>query len=82
MTFTALRTQLGWTGARGQRPRLHDLRHTFAVRRLIRWHRRGVDLHHRKVTDTYWYLTAVPELLAITGRQYERFACGSQRGVR
>jgi integrase len=92
MTFTALRTQLGWTGPRGQRPRLHDLRHTFAVRRLIRWHRRGVDLHHRiaalstylghvKVTDTYWYLTAVPELLAITGRQYERFAFDNQRGV-
>lgn len=91
MTFTALRSGLGWTGPRGQRPRLHDLRHTFAVRRLIRWDRRGVDLHHRiaalstylghvKVTDTYWYLSAVPELLAITGRRYERYV-GCGRGV-
>lgn len=91
MTFTALRKTLGWTGPRGRRPRLHDLRHSFAVQRLIRWDRRGVDLHHRiaalstylghvKVTDTYWYLTAVPELLAITGRRYERYA-GCDRGV-
>jgi integrase len=90
MTFTALRKTLGWTGARGRRPRLHDLRHSFAVRRLVHWDRRGVDLHYRivalstylghvKVTDTYWYLTAVPELLAITGRRYERYA-GFERG--
>jgi integrase len=93
MTFAALRAELGWTGPRGQRPRLHDLRHTFAVRRLVQWHRRGFDLHHRiaalstylghvKVTDTYWYLTAVPELLAITGARYERYAGPGRAGVR
>lgn len=93
MTFTALRVQLGWTGPRGRRPRLHDLRHGFAVRRLIRWHRRGVDLDNRiaalstylghvNVTDTYWYLTAVPELLAITGHRYERYVRRARDGAR
>lgn len=54
--------------------RLHDLRHTFACRVLLRWQRsrRGVAgrvvvlsryLGHVQVRDTYWYLTAVPELL-------------------
>lgn len=55
-------------------PRMHDLRHTFAVRTLADWHRAGLGaeerlpllsayLGHAKVSDTYWYLTAVPELL-------------------
>jgi integrase len=57
--------------------RLHDLRHTFACRVLLRWQgsRRGVDgrvivlsryLGHIHIRDTYWYLTAVPELLKQT----------------
>jgi integrase len=94
MTFSALRRELGWMRSRGQRPRIHDLRHTFVVRRLIAWHRRGVDLHgrvaalstylgHVRVTDTYWYLTAVPELLAIAGRRYEEHCSGpSKSGAR
>lgn len=55
-------------------PRLHDLRHTFAVRTLIHWYRSGIApeqrlpllsayLGHTKVSDTYWYLTAIPELM-------------------
>lgn len=55
-------------------PRLHDLRHAFAVRTLIGWHQRGADveawlprlstyLGHTHPQDTYWYLSAVPELL-------------------
>jgi len=55
-------------------PRLHDLRHRMAVNTLLRWYREGVDverylptlatyLGHAHVTDTYWYLTATPELL-------------------
>lgn len=57
-------------------PHLHDLRHAFAVRTLIEWHRQGVDveawlprlstyLGHTDPRDTYWYLTAVPELLQL-----------------
>lgn len=57
------------------RPRLHDLRHTFAVRTLLGWYRSDEDvqakvpalstyLGHREPCSTYWYLSAVPELLA------------------
>jgi integrase/recombinase XerD len=58
-----------------RRPRPHDLRHTFAVRTLLNWYRSGADvqakipalstyLGHRDPGSTYWYLSAVPELLA------------------
>ena len=85
-TFCRLRHRLGWTShGRARRPRIHDLRHTFAVRRLLRWYEEGVDvdrkilalatyLGHAKVTDTYWYLSAVPELMAVTSHRFEHFA--------
>lgn len=64
-------------GQRG-RPRAHDLRHTFAVRILLDWHRAGRDparelpqlstfLGHAHPRSTYWYLQAVPELLQVVG---------------
>ena len=57
-------------------PRLHDLRHTFAVRTLLGWYRNGENvaakipalstyLGHREPASTYWYLSAAPELLAL-----------------
>jgi integrase/recombinase XerD len=73
--FAQLTTALGMrTPAR--RPRIHDLRHTFAVRQLLDWHRRGDDPHarmpvlsaylgHVSPAGTYWYLTAVPELMEL-----------------
>lgn len=75
-TFRSLRVHLGWN----QPPlaRLHDLRHTFAVRCLMDWHRQGGEevaqkvlslatyLGHSHIQGTYWYLSAVPELLALT----------------
>lgn len=84
--FGCIRRRLGWTAqGRARRPRIHDTRHTFAVRRLQRWYEEGVDvgqkmlalstyLGHAKVTDTYWYLTGVPELLAIASQRFERQA--------
>ncbi len=65
-------------------PRIHDLRHTFAVRTLTDWHRKGTDpeqklpllsayLGHAKVSDTYWYLTAIPELMAAVNTRLEHF---------
>ncbi len=56
------------------RPRVHDLRHSFAVRTLLGWYRAGLDveallprlstyLGHREPRFTYRYLTATPELL-------------------
>lgn len=88
--FNQLRDRLGWRN-RGahEAPRLHDLRHTFAVRRLMLWHRDGVDLDQRmlalatylghvKIKDTYWYLTAVPELMALAADTFERFTVGAE----
>jgi integrase len=85
--FEHLRDMLGWKAGNGEmpRPRIHDLRHTFACQRLLSWYRQGNDVHnliaalstymgHGKVTDTYWYLTGTPELLAIAGGRFERFA--------
>jgi len=81
--FERLRTRLGWT-ARGSHPapRIHDLRHTFICRRVLVWHKQGADIDnamlalatyvgHAKVSDTYWYLTGVPELMALAGSRFE-----------
>ena len=85
-TLRRIRRRLDWTGqGRTRQPRIHDLRHTFVVRRLLRWYMEGADidrkilalttyLGHARVADTYWYCTAVPELLASTGQRFERFA--------
>lgn len=72
-------------GTGRRRPRLHDLRHTFACRRVEAWAATGIDLGHAvaalsvylghaKVTDTYWYLTATPSLLARAAGRFEAFA--------
>ena len=64
-------------------PRLYDLRHTFACRRLLLWYRQGLDVNqrinwlstylgHARVTDTYWYLSGVPELMSIAAGRFER----------
>lgn len=84
--FNMLRDSLGWVnrGAHAA-PRLHDLRHTFAVRRMMLWHADGTDIDqmmlalstymgHAEIFYTYWYLTAVPELMALAGGKFERFA--------
>ena len=57
-----------------QSPRIHDLRHTFAVHRLLKWYREGVDVQsklqllsvfmgHREIHSTEIYLTITMELL-------------------
>ncbi len=84
--FQRLRAELGWT-ARGAyaQARIHDLRHTFICRRVQLWHEHGADIGnamaalstyvgHAKVSDTYWYLTGVPDLMAIVGERFEQFA--------
>jgi integrase len=82
-TFIKLRRQLGLKPRSPRcRPRLHDLRHRFAVNTLIDWYRQGVDaqarlpvlstyLGHVEPRDTYWYLTAAPELLELAARRLE-----------
>jgi integrase len=67
------------------RPRVHDLRHRFAVQTLIDWQRSGENIDERMTTlstylghvspaDTYWYLSASPELMALAAdRLADRF---------
>lgn len=64
-------------------PRLHDLRHRFAVETLLRWYREGEEperllpvlstyLGHTRVSCTYWYLRCTPELMAAASHRLER----------
>jgi site-specific recombinase XerD len=89
-TFAKVSCAIGLRAAAGSRrigrgPRLQDMRHTFATRKLIEWYRAGLDverelpklatyLGHVNVSHTYWYIEAVPELLHFATEQM------SQRG--
>jgi integrase len=92
--FRRLQQGLDWQ-ARGDHPcpRIHDLRHTMAVRRLQNWRESGQSINqamfwlctylgHAKISDTYWYLSGVPELMDAIGARFERFAgIDSQEGA-
>ncbi|MDX8450475.1 tyrosine-type recombinase/integrase [Mesorhizobium captivum] len=82
--FWQLSRQIGLR-QKGQRngPRVHDLRHRFAVQTLINWYRAGEDverelpvlstfLGHACVRDTYWYLSAAPELMVHAARRLDK----------
>lgn len=84
--FASLRMQLGWRN-RGTHhaPRIHDLRHTFVVRRIMLWQAQGIDIDqsmlslstyvgHAMITNTYWYLSAVPQLMSLAAKRFESFA--------
>ena len=74
-TFYKLSRRIGLrTASASHGPRLHDFRHRFAVQTLLNWYRSGEDaerrlpvlstyLGHVHVADTYWYLSACPELM-------------------
>jgi integrase len=81
--FRQLRDRAGIGAGAERRPRIHDLRHTFAIRTLLGWYQAGEDvearlpilstyLGHRDPRSTYWYLSAAPELLALAAGQLER----------
>jgi len=82
-TFVQLTIQCGLRSPTAHRgPRLHDLRHTFAVGTLLGWYRSGANveqhlptlstyLGHVHVSDTFWYLSAVPELLALAAARLD-----------
>src|SRR5258708_683183 len=68
-------------------PRLHDLRHTYTVTRLVSWYREGADvqrllpqlatyLGHVDIAATQHYLTMTPELLRQASLRFERYARG------
>jgi integrase len=79
-TFARLLCQAGIPRAKA---RVHDLRHTFIVRTVLRWYREGVDVDarmpllstyvgHRDPSSTYWYISATPELMDLVARKVER----------
>jgi integrase/recombinase XerD len=82
--FYAVSRRIGIRGATSSKgPRLHDFRHRFAVETLLHWHRTGEDvqrrlpilstyLGHGHVTDTYWYVTGTPELMAAVGQKLDK----------
>lgn len=68
-------------------PRVHDLRHTFAVETLLGWQREGADipallpvlstyLGHVEPANTYWYLSATPELMQLVADRLEQYLGG------
>lgn len=89
--FPRLVREARLTSRHGRRPpRLHDLRHSFAVKTLINWYRDGVDvqaklpllstyLGHGSPSDSYWYLTAVPELLELVAERLDDTAIRIER---
>lgn len=88
-TFSLLRTMahVSRPGGARRQPRMHDLRHTAAVHRLIAWYRRGADLQyllprlatylgHKDLSGTQHYLTLTPPLLREASKRFERYAGG------
>jgi len=84
-TFYVLSRQVGLRGPSDSHgPRLHDFRHRFAVETLVQWYRSGQDverrlpvlstyLGHVHVADTYWYLSACPELMGSAVKRFENY---------
>ena len=85
--FADLRRAVGVRRTDGARhgPRLHDLRHTFAVHRLLAWYREGADvqarlpwlatyLGHADISGTQAYLTLTPDLLTAASARFARYA--------
>jgi integrase len=94
LTFASLCQTVGLRPRRhrlaGRGPRLQDIRHTFATRRLVEWYRAGLDvdrlmprlatyLGHVGTVETYWYIQAVPELLRLATERLEMAANGGVR---
>lgn len=82
--FQILRRQLGWETQTKRLPRLYDFRCTFTCNGLLSWHKQGVDVNnaimmlsiylgHSKVSDTYWYISGIPSLMAIAAERFENF---------
>ncbi len=80
--FDRLIDSVGITTNTGARPRLHNMRHSFATRTVLGWYRDGDDVHallprlstylgHVEPSSTYWYLSAAPELMALAAARLE-----------
>jgi integrase len=80
MAFWDVTRRVGLREEKGEGPSFHDLRHTFAVRRLVAWYRAGTDVQamlpalatymgHAHYSDTAYYITATPELMALAAER-------------
>jgi integrase len=89
--FWNLARHVGLREEKGNGPRFHDLRHTFATRRLIVWYETNADvqamlphlatyLGHAHYSDTAWYLSAVPQLMALASRRHQEFLAAKGEG--
>lgn len=92
-TFRRLVDDAGVGAGAPSAPRLHDLRHSFAVRTLLGWYRADEDvqaklpslstyLGHREPASTYWYLSAAPELLALAAARQDTAWASTRQGIR
>jgi integrase len=88
-TFDQIATAIGLR-TETKRPRIHDLRHAFAVRVLVSWYRSDVDaagrmallstyLGHVNPVDTYWYLSVSPELIELVAARLDSQPRGGER---
>ena len=88
LVFNRLTAQTGITRRSATcRPRIHDVRHSFAVATLTDWYRTGADvpalmprlatyLGHTDPKNTFWYLSAAPELMALAGQRLDTHLAG------
>jgi integrase len=88
LTFTQLARQAGLTRRSAScRPRVHDIRHSFAVATVLGWYASGADvaammprlstyLGHTDPKHTFWYLSAAPELMALAGKKLDAHLAG------
>lgn len=85
--FKVIRQQIGLNQKiNGRYPRLYDFRHTFVCRRIQSWYESGLDvdlfipqlsryLGHKKIQDTYWYITSTPELMCAAAQRFSDYCC-------
>lgn len=89
--FCEVTRRIGLRGDRGRGPRVHDMRHSFIVRRLIQWYRDEEDVQawlpvlatyvgHSHYTDTAYYITAAPELMALAAARVDAWEMTHSEG--
>jgi integrase/recombinase XerD len=90
LTFAQLTSQAGLTRRSATcRPRIHDVRHSFAVNVMLDWYATGADvpammpqlstyLGHTDPKHTYWYLSAAPELMGLAGQRLDTYLGGGR----
>jgi integrase len=90
LVFNRLTAQAGVTRRSATcRPRIHDVRHSFAVATVSDWYRTGADvpalmprlatyLGHTDPKNTFWYLSAAPELMGLAGQRLDTHLAGQR----